>query len=147
MCVNLYSLPQGNVPTRESIHLYYQNHMMKLSEESGLDSIDKNPSQASGLQASERMDSLDSAASRDSISRYWFNFILGKTEESCSRCNIRYCLSTDELSNQCWILFWFFHAILIVKTAICYYSFIVVDSVVGVTSFQLHGYLTAFSFP
>lgn len=108
MYVYLYSLPQGNVPTRESIHLYYQNHMMKLSEESGLDSIDKNPSQAPGLQASERMDSLDSAASHDSISRYWFNFILWKTEGSCTRCNIRYCLNTDELSNQCWILFLIF---------------------------------------
>lgn len=87
MYLYLYSLPQGNVPTRESIHMYYQNHMMKLSKESGLDSIDKNPDQASGLQASERMDSLDSAASRDSISRYWFKFILWKIEVSCSRHN------------------------------------------------------------
>ncbi|XP_064289546.1 piezo-type mechanosensitive ion channel component 2 isoform X6 [Passer domesticus] len=67
-CMLTREIKKGNVPTRESIHLYYQNHMMKLSEESGLDSIDKNPSQASGLQASERMDSLDSAASHDSIS-------------------------------------------------------------------------------
>ncbi|XP_027600396.2 piezo-type mechanosensitive ion channel component 2 isoform X2 [Pipra filicauda] len=67
-CMLTREIKKGNVPTRESIHLYYQNHMMKLSEESGLDSIDKNPSQVSGLQASERMDSLDSAASRDSIS-------------------------------------------------------------------------------
>lgn len=55
--------------------MYYQNHMMKLSKESGLDSIDKNPGQASGLQTSERMDSLDSAASRDSISRYSTNSV------------------------------------------------------------------------
>ncbi|XP_014108901.1 PREDICTED: piezo-type mechanosensitive ion channel component 2 [Pseudopodoces humilis] len=67
-CMLTREIKKGNVPTRESIHLYYQNHMMKLSEESGLDSIDKNPSQPSGLQASERMDSLDSAASHDSIS-------------------------------------------------------------------------------
>ncbi|KAF4788894.1 hypothetical protein TURU_157112 [Turdus rufiventris] len=67
-CMLTREIKKGNVPTRESIHLYYQNHMMKLSEESGLDSIDKNPSQATGLQASERMDSLDSAASHDSIS-------------------------------------------------------------------------------
>ncbi|XP_059713972.1 piezo-type mechanosensitive ion channel component 2 isoform X3 [Haemorhous mexicanus] len=67
-CMLTREIKKGNVPTRESIHLYYQNHMMKLSEESGLDEIDKNPSQASGLQASERMDSLDSAASHDSIS-------------------------------------------------------------------------------
>uniref|UniRef100_A0A8C3CSN9 Piezo type mechanosensitive ion channel component 2 n=1 Tax=Cairina moschata TaxID=8855 RepID=A0A8C3CSN9_CAIMO len=67
-CMLTREIKKGNVPTRESIHMYYQNHMMKLSKESGLDSIDKNPGQASGLQASERMDSLDSAASRDSIS-------------------------------------------------------------------------------
>ncbi|XP_039932391.1 piezo-type mechanosensitive ion channel component 2 isoform X1 [Hirundo rustica] len=67
-CMLTREIKKGNVPTRESIHLYYQNHMMKLSEESGLDSIDKNPGQASGLQVSERMDSLDSAASHDSIS-------------------------------------------------------------------------------
>ncbi|OXB66770.1 hypothetical protein ASZ78_003015 [Callipepla squamata] len=68
-CMLTREIKKGNVPTRESIHMYYQNHMMKLSKESGLDSIDKNPGQASGLQTSERMDSLDSAASRDSISR------------------------------------------------------------------------------
>nr|XP_013795110.1 PREDICTED: piezo-type mechanosensitive ion channel component 2 [Apteryx mantelli mantelli] len=67
-CMLTREIKKGNVPTRESIHMYYQNHMMKLSKESGLDSVDKNPGQASGLQASERMDSLDSAASRDSIS-------------------------------------------------------------------------------
>ncbi|XP_069709861.1 piezo-type mechanosensitive ion channel component 2 isoform X4 [Phaenicophaeus curvirostris] len=67
-CMLTREIKKGNVPTRESIHMYYQNHMMKLSKESGLDSIDKNPGQASVLQASERMDSLDSAASRDSIS-------------------------------------------------------------------------------
>lgn len=50
--------------------MYYQNHMMNLSKESGLDTIDEDAGQASGLEASERMDSLDSAASRDSISRY-----------------------------------------------------------------------------
>ncbi|KAJ7414044.1 piezo type mechanosensitive ion channel component 2 [Willisornis vidua] len=67
-CMLTREIKKGNVPTRESIHLYYQNHMMKLSEESGLDTIDKNPSQACDLQATERMDSLDSAASHDSIS-------------------------------------------------------------------------------
>ncbi|XP_068788263.1 piezo-type mechanosensitive ion channel component 2 isoform X7 [Struthio camelus] len=67
-CMLTREIKKGNVPTRESIHMYYQNHMMKLSKESGLDSVDKNPGQASGLQASERMDSLDSAASRDSMS-------------------------------------------------------------------------------
>ncbi|XP_074843559.1 piezo-type mechanosensitive ion channel component 2 isoform X1 [Carettochelys insculpta] len=67
-CMLTREIKKGNVPTRESIHMYYQNHMMKLSRESGLDTIDENPGQASSLQASDRMDSLDSAASRDSIS-------------------------------------------------------------------------------
>uniref|UniRef100_A0A452I9Z4 Uncharacterized protein n=1 Tax=Gopherus agassizii TaxID=38772 RepID=A0A452I9Z4_9SAUR len=67
-CMLTREIKKGNVPTRESIHMYYQNHMMKLSKESGLDTIDENPGQDSSLQASERMDSLDSAASHDSIS-------------------------------------------------------------------------------
>nr|XP_014426162.1 piezo-type mechanosensitive ion channel component 2 isoform X15 [Pelodiscus sinensis] len=67
-CMLTREIKKGNVPTRESIHMYYQNHMMKLSKESGLDTIDENPGQASSLQASERMDSLDSAVSHDSIS-------------------------------------------------------------------------------
>uniref|UniRef100_A0A8C3IXU4 Piezo type mechanosensitive ion channel component 2 n=1 Tax=Chrysemys picta bellii TaxID=8478 RepID=A0A8C3IXU4_CHRPI len=67
-CMLTREIKKGNVPTRESIHMYYQNHMMKLSRESGLDTIDENPGQDSSLQASERMDSLDSAASHDSIS-------------------------------------------------------------------------------
>ncbi|KAK1337611.1 hypothetical protein QTO34_002244 [Cnephaeus nilssonii] len=56
---------QGNVPTRESIHMYYQNHIMNLSRESGLDTIDERPGAASGAQTARRMDSLDS---HDSIS-------------------------------------------------------------------------------
>ncbi|KYO35306.1 hypothetical protein Y1Q_0007900 [Alligator mississippiensis] len=67
-CMLTREIKKGNVPTRESIHMYYQNHMMNLSKESGLDTIDEDAGQASGLEASERMDSLDSAASRDSIS-------------------------------------------------------------------------------
>uniref|UniRef100_A0A8D0HHP2 Piezo type mechanosensitive ion channel component 2 n=1 Tax=Sphenodon punctatus TaxID=8508 RepID=A0A8D0HHP2_SPHPU len=66
-CMLTREIKKGNVPTRESIHMYYQNHLFQLSRESGLDLIDKS-GQDSGLQASERMDSLDSAASRDSIS-------------------------------------------------------------------------------
>lgn len=61
-------LLQGNVPTRESIHMYYQNHMMKLSRESGLDTIDEHSGAGSRAQAAHRMDSLDS---HDSISRYF----------------------------------------------------------------------------
>lgn len=45
--------------------MYYQNHMMQLSRESGLDTIDE-----SG-QAAERTGSLESALSRDSESRYF----------------------------------------------------------------------------
>uniref|UniRef100_A0A8C8R5P6 Piezo type mechanosensitive ion channel component 2 n=1 Tax=Pelusios castaneus TaxID=367368 RepID=A0A8C8R5P6_9SAUR len=67
-CMLTREIKKGNVPTRESIHMYYQNHMMKLSKESGLDTINENPGQASSLQASQRMDSLDSAMSHDSIS-------------------------------------------------------------------------------
>lgn len=59
---------QGNVPTRESIHMYYQNHMMNLSRESGLDTIDEHSGAGSRAQAAHRMDSLDS---HDSISRYF----------------------------------------------------------------------------
>lgn len=58
---------QGNVPTRESIHMYYQNHIMNLSRESGLDTIDDRPGATAGIQTAHRMDSLDS---HDSISRY-----------------------------------------------------------------------------
>ncbi|XP_062836599.1 piezo-type mechanosensitive ion channel component 2 isoform X6 [Anolis carolinensis] len=58
-CMLTREIKKGNVPTRESIHMYYQNHMMKLSRESGLDEIYE-PGQA------ERTTSLESAASRDS---------------------------------------------------------------------------------
>nr|XP_033789985.1 piezo-type mechanosensitive ion channel component 2 isoform X2 [Geotrypetes seraphini] len=73
-CMLTREIKKGNVPTRESIHMYYQNHMMNLSRESGLDKIDEEAGPASGLQnadrmvSSQRMDSLDSAASHDSIS-------------------------------------------------------------------------------
>ncbi|XP_069813891.1 piezo-type mechanosensitive ion channel component 2 isoform X8 [Dendropsophus ebraccatus] len=73
-CMLTREIKKGNVPTRESIHMYYQNHiMMTMSRESGLDMIDSQPGTASGLEnqgkiASKRMDSADSAASHDSIS-------------------------------------------------------------------------------
>ncbi|KAJ7338680.1 hypothetical protein JRQ81_012582, partial [Phrynocephalus forsythii] len=59
-CMLTREIKKGNVPTRESIHMYYQNHIMKLSRESGLDEIE--PGQA------ERTASLESALSRDSES-------------------------------------------------------------------------------
>ncbi|XP_075126814.1 piezo-type mechanosensitive ion channel component 2 [Leptodactylus fuscus] len=72
-CMLTREIKKGNVPTRESIHMYYQNHiMMSMSRESGLDRIDNQPgsssSQSIGKIASKRMDSADSAASHDSMS-------------------------------------------------------------------------------
>ncbi|XP_007433600.1 piezo-type mechanosensitive ion channel component 2 isoform X1 [Python bivittatus] len=60
-CMLTREIKKGNVPTRESIHMYYQNQIMKLSRESGLDEIYE-----SGQ--AERTASLESAASRDSES-------------------------------------------------------------------------------
>ncbi|KAL7984405.1 hypothetical protein Chor_002975 [Crotalus horridus] len=60
-CMLTREIKKGNVPTRESIHMFYQNQIMKLSRESGLDEIYE-PGQA------ERTASLESAASRDSES-------------------------------------------------------------------------------
>lgn len=67
-CMLTREIKKGNVPTRESIHMYYQNHMMNLSRESGLDTIDEHSGAGSRAQAAHRMDSLDS---HDSISRYF----------------------------------------------------------------------------
>ncbi|KAM6219757.1 piezo-type mechanosensitive ion channel component 2 [Rhynchocyon petersi] len=64
-CMLTREIKKGNVPTRESIHMYYQNHIMNLSRESGLDTIDEPLDAAARLQEAQRMDSLDS---RDSIS-------------------------------------------------------------------------------
>lgn len=64
-CMLTREIKKGNVPTRESIHMYYQNHIMNLSRESGLDTIDEHSGAGSRAQAAHRMDSLDS---RDSIS-------------------------------------------------------------------------------
>ncbi|XP_040209885.1 piezo-type mechanosensitive ion channel component 2 isoform X2 [Rana temporaria] len=73
-CMLTREIKKGNVPTRESIHMYYQNHiMMALSKESGLDRDDDEPDPKSshannGKISSKRMDSADSAASHDSLS-------------------------------------------------------------------------------
>ncbi|XP_060986722.1 piezo-type mechanosensitive ion channel component 2 isoform X2 [Dama dama] len=64
-CMLTREIKKGNVPTRESIHMYYQNHIMNLSRESGLDTIDDHAGTAAGIQSAHRMDSLDS---HDSIS-------------------------------------------------------------------------------
>ncbi|XP_066435636.1 piezo-type mechanosensitive ion channel component 2 isoform X4 [Eleutherodactylus coqui] len=73
-CMLTREIKKGIVPTRESIHMYYQNHiMMTMSRESGLDRIDNQPGpgsshQSNGKISSKRMDSADSAASHDSLS-------------------------------------------------------------------------------
>ncbi|XP_012581290.1 PREDICTED: piezo-type mechanosensitive ion channel component 2 isoform X3 [Condylura cristata] len=64
-CMLTREIKKGNVPTRESIHMYYQNHIMNLSRESGLDTIDGHAGAGSSAQPANRMDSLDS---HDSIS-------------------------------------------------------------------------------
>uniref|UniRef100_H3B3G1 Piezo type mechanosensitive ion channel component 2 n=1 Tax=Latimeria chalumnae TaxID=7897 RepID=H3B3G1_LATCH len=74
-CMLTREVKKGNVPSRESIHMYYQNQiLLSLSRESGLDTIDEEPGPATSSREAERdsgaqrMDSLDSAASHDSIS-------------------------------------------------------------------------------
>ena len=47
--------------------MYYQNHSMNLSRDSGLDTIDSHAGTPAGTQTAPRTDSLDS---HDSISRY-----------------------------------------------------------------------------
>ncbi|KAI1902167.1 hypothetical protein AGOR_G00041910 [Albula goreensis] len=73
-CMLTREVKKGNVPSRESIQVYYQKQMrMNLSRESGLDRIDEGDS-ASGSQRARcrkggyRMESQDSMASRDSMS-------------------------------------------------------------------------------
>lgn len=71
--------PQGNCPSRESIHVYYQKQMrMNMSRESSLDRISEEDSTSGspkrrrkrGAYTMESQDSMASMASRDSISRY-----------------------------------------------------------------------------
>uniref|UniRef100_A0A8C1U3H1 Piezo type mechanosensitive ion channel component 2 n=1 Tax=Cyprinus carpio TaxID=7962 RepID=A0A8C1U3H1_CYPCA len=64
---------EGNVPSRESIHVYYQKQMkLNGSRESGLDRISEEDS-CSNRDRRRRVDhSLDSFASRDSMSRSSF---------------------------------------------------------------------------
>ncbi|XP_013370174.1 PREDICTED: piezo-type mechanosensitive ion channel component 2 isoform X2 [Chinchilla lanigera] len=64
-CMLTREIKKGNVPTRESIHMYYQNHIMNLSRESGLDTIEDRPGAGARAPPAHRMDSLDS---HDSIS-------------------------------------------------------------------------------
>ncbi|XP_054550192.1 piezo-type mechanosensitive ion channel component 2 isoform X4 [Talpa occidentalis] len=77
-CMLTREIKKGNVPTRESIHMYYQNHIMNLSRESGLDAIDDHGNAASSAQPAHRMDSLDS---HDSISRMFHDDELEESEK------------------------------------------------------------------
>ncbi|XP_058871632.1 piezo-type mechanosensitive ion channel component 2-like isoform X2 [Acipenser ruthenus] len=72
-CMLIREIKKGNVPSREDIHIYYQNQMrLNLSRESGLDQLDVDLStcshNADRKRGARRMHSLDSAASRDSLS-------------------------------------------------------------------------------
>ncbi|XP_041103693.1 piezo-type mechanosensitive ion channel component 2-like [Polyodon spathula] len=73
-CMLIREIKKGNVPSREDIHIYYQNQMrLNLSRESGLDQLDDDLSTSCSHDADRKrkartMHSLDSAASRDSLS-------------------------------------------------------------------------------
>uniref|UniRef100_A0A8C1J4Z5 Piezo type mechanosensitive ion channel component 2 n=1 Tax=Cyprinus carpio TaxID=7962 RepID=A0A8C1J4Z5_CYPCA len=69
-CMLTREVKKGNVPSRESIHVYYQKQMkLNGSRESGLDRISEEDS-CSNRERRRRVDhSLDSFASRDSMSR------------------------------------------------------------------------------
>ena len=67
---------QGNVPSRSSIQVYYQKQMMiNMSRESSLERLSEDGSASSSRRARRKrggygMESQDSMASRDSLSRY-----------------------------------------------------------------------------
>ncbi|XP_072220008.1 piezo-type mechanosensitive ion channel component 2 [Leuresthes tenuis] len=73
-CMLTREVKKGNVPSRESIHVYYQKAMrLNMSRQASLDQLSEDES-ASGStkvrrrQGGYRMESQDSTASRDSIS-------------------------------------------------------------------------------
>ncbi|KPP61009.1 hypothetical protein Z043_120945 [Scleropages formosus] len=73
-CMLTRQIKKGHVPSRESIHIYYQQQMrMNLSRESGLDGTTEDYSMSSVQpveygQTELGVQSLDSAASRESLS-------------------------------------------------------------------------------
>uniref|UniRef100_A0A8C1U1P1 Piezo type mechanosensitive ion channel component 2 n=1 Tax=Cyprinus carpio TaxID=7962 RepID=A0A8C1U1P1_CYPCA len=90
---------EGNVPSRESIHVYYQKQMkLNGSRESGLDRISEEDS-CSNRDRRRRVDhSLDSFASRDSMSRSSFlTYIILDCEEHREE---EQCISEDEDGEQ-----------------------------------------------
>ncbi|MCJ8745068.1 hypothetical protein PDJAM_G00126250 [Pangasius djambal] len=73
-CMLTREVKKGNVPSRESIHVYYQKQMrLNVSRESGLDRISEEDSNSGSQKPRRRhrgytLESQDSVASRDSIS-------------------------------------------------------------------------------
>lgn len=67
---------QGNVPSRESIHVYYQKAMrLNMSRQASMELLSEDESVSGSVRyrrrrGGYRMESQDSIASRDSISRY-----------------------------------------------------------------------------
>lgn len=67
---------QGNVPSRESIHVYYQKAMrLNMSRQASIEQLSEDESASGSVRyrrrpGGYRMESQDSTASRDSISRY-----------------------------------------------------------------------------
>lgn len=66
---------QGNVPSRESIHVYYQKAMrLNISRQASMDQMSDDDSASGSARLPRRrrgyrMESQDSTASRDSLSR------------------------------------------------------------------------------
>uniref|UniRef100_A0A673LHW8 Piezo-type mechanosensitive ion channel component 2-like n=1 Tax=Sinocyclocheilus rhinocerous TaxID=307959 RepID=A0A673LHW8_9TELE len=68
-CMLTREVKKGNVPSRESIHVYYQKQMkLNGSHESGLDRISEEDSCSNRERRRRASHSLDSFASRDSMS-------------------------------------------------------------------------------
>ncbi|MEQ2216280.1 hypothetical protein XENOCAPTIV_013624, partial [Xenoophorus captivus] len=67
---------EGNVPSRESIHVYYEKAMkLNISRQASMDQLSEDGSISGSTKGRKRrrgypMESQDSTASRDSISRY-----------------------------------------------------------------------------
>uniref|UniRef100_A0AAV2JW47 Piezo TM25-28 domain-containing protein n=1 Tax=Knipowitschia caucasica TaxID=637954 RepID=A0AAV2JW47_KNICA len=79
-CMLTREVKKGNVPTRESIHVYYEKaRRQNLSRESSLDQLSEDESTSGSGRVRRRrggfrMQSQDSTASRDSMSRYYDNY-------------------------------------------------------------------------
>uniref|UniRef100_A0A9J8AXL0 Piezo-type mechanosensitive ion channel component n=1 Tax=Cyprinus carpio carpio TaxID=630221 RepID=A0A9J8AXL0_CYPCA len=110
-CMLTREVKKGNVPSRESIHVYYQKQMkLNGSRESGLDRISEEDS-CSNRDRRRRVDhSLDSFASRDSMSRSssLTYIIVGNNNTG----NTKECISPHSSAKQvhnrsvnCWYVF------------------------------------------